>query len=523
VLPSELLMVWKRKGVILPRYAKLSAENLETARELIEAYKEHVGEKKRALKEFMGELEGEGHDYRFVRGLSFLLDRRSSFKFNDTVSPVDLRRRIFQATQEFGLPTTLEKRNRVIENVAAELKITTEMVEDFLYADLDSELILERFDPVSSQELLEKYNLSLTQTLLFDSTELTFTASGNWQRIFYAVKKLGLIYDAYEDAGFWVKIDGPASLFKLTRRYGTATAKLLPYVVANPEWTVKAKILWKYTNEICNFEIESSKHRALLRSYAQPVSYDSSAEEDFAARFNALKSGWLLKREPEPVLAGKQVIIPDFSIEREGVKVYVEIVGFWTMEYLMRKIEKLKKVNVNMFVAVNEALACDKLASLEKHARLNVIYYKNKIPLAPLLSYLKESLHAVQTGQTDFLKNLPVVFTEPYVGFEEFAARIGISVDAVRTVLTEKIPPGYVLLTNGLIKKEKLEDIWKKIEEQITQRGRLPLSESVKIVENDGVEDATSAIEALGYKILWHGISSEKAEVIKPKQAPNQN
>jgi predicted nuclease of restriction endonuclease-like RecB superfamily len=516
MLPSELLLVWKRKGLIWPRYAKLSSDNLEIASGLIGVYKRHVGEKKRALKEFVGELEDGGYDYRFVRGLSFLLDRGSVFRCNDRVSPVDLRRKTFQATARFGLPTTPEQRSKIIEKIASELKITPQMVEEFFYADLDSELILERFDPPSPQVLLEKYNLSLTQTLLFDSTELNFTASGNWQRIFYAVKKLGLIYDAYKDDEFWVKIDGPASLFKLTRRYGTAMAKLLPYIVANPEWTIEAKILWKYTNEICNFKIESWKHSTMLRSYLPTISYDSIVEEDFAARFEALKSGWRLRREPEPVLAGKQVIIPDFSLEKEGIKVYVEIVGFWTMEYLLRKIEKLKKIDVNMFVAVNEALVCEKLANLEKYARLNIIYYHDRIPLAPILRYLKEAFQGIQAEQTRFLKSFPVIFTEPFVKFEEFASRIGVSVDAVRVTLAEKTPPGYMLLPNGLVKKDKLEQIGKKVEEQINRSGRLPLSESIKIAETEGVEDAVSAMEALGYKIVWHGISTEEAEIIKP-------
>src|SRR5208283_5994574 len=256
--------------------------------------------------------------------------------------PVDLRRKIFQATEKVGLPTTTEKRQRIIAVAASEMALTSENFEEYLYADLDDELILEKFTPPSPRELLEQYNLSLSQTLLFDSTELTFTASGNWQSLFYYVKKLGLIYEVYRDNGLLVKIDGPSSLFKLTKRYGISIAKLLPIIVANPEWAITAKILWKYTNEICNFKIENQKQGALFKKpNLPPVTYDSAAEESFALQFQAVKSGWTLKREPEPVPAGNQVIIPDFSLERAGVKVYLEIVGFWTEEYILRKAEKL--------------------------------------------------------------------------------------------------------------------------------------------------------------------------------------
>jgi predicted nuclease of restriction endonuclease-like RecB superfamily len=524
MLPSDLLVVSKRKGAIWPRYAKLANDNLEVATSLIEAYKRHVGEKKSVLKEFVGELEDRGYEYRFVRGLSFLLDKRSIFKCLCQVNPVDVRRRAYQATGKFGLPTTQEQRERIIEIVASEIKVDGGAVERFLYADLDSELVLEKFDPLLPEELLEEYNLSLTQTLLFDSTELNFTASGNWQRIFYAVKRFGLIYEANRNGRFWVKIDGPASLFKLTRRYGTAIAKLLPVIMANPEWTVEAKILWKYTNEICDFKIESWKHRAILKKpQLSAVSYDSAVEEDFAAHFQALKSGWNLRREPEPVLAGKQVIIPDFSLEREGIKVYMEVVGFWTTEYLLRKIEKLKKVDVSMLVAVNEALACEKLASLRKHVQLNVIYYQDRIPLAPILRYLEEAFREVKATQKGLVKDLPIVFTEPVVTFEEFAARIGVSVEAVKTALTERPPQDYVVLPNSLVRKERLQEIEKRIDAHLSQTGRLQLTDALSIFEAEGVSDATSALENLGYRIRWRGISAEKAEVLKPQKSPTNS
>jgi len=518
VLPSELLLVRRRKGRIWPRYARLSDENLEVAKLLIDAYSHHVGEKKNVLKVFVSELEDVGYDYRFVRGLSVLLDRRSDFRCNVKVNPIDLRRKLYQATEKLGLPTTPEQRSRIIESAASELKLTAETVEESFYADLDSELVLTEFNPLPPQELLENYNVSLTQTLLFSSTELNFTASGNWQTIFYTVKRLGLIYEAYRSGGFWVKIDGPASLFKLTRRYGTALAKLLPAIIGNPKWTVEAKILWKYTNEICNFKIESSKHSPILKTPKPPVvSYDSVVEENFATRFQALKSDWRLRREPEPVPAGKHVIIPDFSFERQNVKVYMEVVGFWTAEYLRRKIEKLKKIDVKMLIAVDETLACEKLAKLDKRAKLNIVYYRKKIPLTSILRYLKELFQPVAEKQASFVKNLAVTFLEPIVKYEEFAARIGVSTESVRTALTEKPPQGYIVLPNSLVKKDKLKEIGKTVKEEMSRTGRLPLPEAVKIIETEGVEDVSNVLKALGYKIVWRGISPETAEVIKPE------
>ncbi len=518
MLPSNLLVVWKRKGEILPRYAKLSADNLEAANCLIEAYKGHVGEKKKTLKALVTDLENRGYEYRFVRGLALLLDRKGTFTCNCKINPVDLRRKLFEATEKVGLPTTLEKRRRILETATSEMALTLENIEEYLYADLDDELILEKLDPPSASELLEQYNLSLTQTLLFDCTELSFTASGNWQRLFYSIKKLGLIYEVYRDNDcLWVKIDGPVSLFKLTKRYGINIAKLLPLIVANPGWTINAKILWKYTNEICNFKIESRKHSFLLRKPTLlPVTYDSAAEESFASQFQAVKSGWTLKREPEPVPAGTQVIIPDFSLERADLKIYMEIVGFWTEEYLLRKAEKLKQVKEKMLLLVDEALACEKLAALEKRPQLHFIYYHDKIPLASILRYLEKAFEEVKAKEIKFLENLPVKFTEPVVAYDEFADRVGVSVEAVTAVLTVNSPLGYVAMPNILVSKKKLGQIGTAIEEWLKQSGKLSLSEATGIIEAEGVSDASCALTHLGYKITWHGINSEQAEVSKP-------
>jgi len=229
-----------------------------------------------------------------------------------------------------------------------------------------------------------------------------------------------------------------------------------------------------------------------------------------------LTSGWILRREPEPVLAGRQVIIPDFSLEKDGTKVYLEIVGFWTVDYLLRKVEKLKKTDVDMLVVVNQKLACEKLSNLGKQGRLNVMYYRDRIPLSPVLRYLEQASREVKAKQTSLVREMPIVFTELIVDFGELAARIGVSSEAVKAVLTEKPPQDYVVMSDKLVRKDLLEQIGRTIDERIRQQGRISLSEAAETIETEGVEDATGVLEALGYKINWRGISIENAEVVKP-------
>lgn len=482
------------------------------AQNLIEIYKNNIGKKKKTIKDHIYQFEE--HDYRFIRGLAILLDRRSTFKCESSFDPKKLRQEIFKITGNLGPATTQKKRNQILKEASKKLELPTNIIDKNIYADLDSESVLESFIEINPEELLEQYNLSLTQTLLFDSIELRFTTMHNWQKIFFKAKKLGLIYEAYQNGDLWIKIDGPNSLFKLTRRYGTNISKLLPSILRSSNWKIEAKILWKYTNEIYSFKIDSVKHKDLFRVQDDTEVYDSIVEADFGSRFQALKTKWIMKREPEPLIVGKHVMIPDFSFERDNLKIYMEVVGFWTTDYLLRKIKKLKEIKVKMLIAVDQSLACEALTQLKKHSSINILYYKKRIPLSPVLNFLREAHKQTHTKQLSFLKNLKINFTEPVVYFEEFAKRIGISVDATREVITKDPPEDYILWSKGLIKKQKAEQIKWKIDKKMKPKKKLALVDVIELLAREGI-DATSIINSVGYKIIWHGINLEKAEVIK--------
>jgi hypothetical protein len=72
--------------------------------------------------------------------------------------------------------------------------------------------------------------------------------------------------------------------------------------------------------------------------------YDSKPEERFAQDFRRVAPDWDLIREPEAVQAGDTLIFPDFALRHrgDGRRWLVEIVGFWTREYVERKLALLR-------------------------------------------------------------------------------------------------------------------------------------------------------------------------------------
>ena len=173
-----------------------------------------------------------------------------------------------------------------------------------------------------------------------------------------------------------------------------------------------------------------------------------------------------------------------------------------------------------MLLLVNEDLACEKLSALEKRSQLDLIYYRDKISLAPILRYLETQFEQVKSKEIKVLEGLPIKFTESIVGFEEFAARIGVSTEAARAFIVANPPPGYVTLPNTLVSNEKLMQIGDRIKVAFNQSRKLPLKEAARIIAEERVDDSTNVLAKLGYKIRWRGIDSQQAEVFEdPKDS----
>lgn len=103
-------------------------------------------------------------------------------------------------------------------------------------------------------------------------------------------------------------------------------------------------------------------HTCGLQShYPDEPIFDSTAEEAFFEKFaRNKKSKWTVEREGSILDLGDTVMIPDFVFRHpDGREVHLEIVGFWTPEYLEKKLDKAKRAGLdNLILAVPEALNC---------------------------------------------------------------------------------------------------------------------------------------------------------------------
>ena len=209
MLTSDLLITKISRGKIEPVYALLDLDTLEIARSVIGVFQEHVG---RTYGELIEELESiEEINYRLIRGLAQILERRCVIETDSAIDPITARRTVFEESR--GFVSSEEERKKVLDTVARKLSIESDALEKALWADHEGNLVIKGFQAIVAEDLLRHYNLSLAQTLLFRATGMEIQIEDNYQPVFRKIKQLGLIYSIQDGK---ISVEGPTSLFKLT-------------------------------------------------------------------------------------------------------------------------------------------------------------------------------------------------------------------------------------------------------------------------------------------------------------------
>jgi predicted nuclease of restriction endonuclease-like RecB superfamily len=409
MLTADLARSRTRGGEIRPLFIDISEQRYrETAAELIELFETHLGEPKGDLEDAIDELTVADTDYKIVQGLAKLLMDECEFEVRAAAEPGEIRQRLFEkANDRYPIvrqPTLGEDTQKleVYSAVADELGISLEECYQGMYADLEDNRRLVRFgdqtvDDYDGDEtgtsttkltgnskraydqreqtvdwLLARYNLALAQAVLYDAAEMRIRVWDSVGTVFSYVKLFGLMHRIYpidgdgnrvpstdEAAGYEAVLDGPASLFRQSQKYGIRMANFLPALPLCDRWEMTAAILADGPTEDTNrFTLDHTD--GLVSHYSAGTQFDSDVERTLARKWDRATTDWELVREDDVFDLGDEVLIPDFAIEHpDGRRAVLEIVGFWTPEYLSAKLQKIRQVDADNFVlAVSERLDC---------------------------------------------------------------------------------------------------------------------------------------------------------------------
>jgi predicted nuclease of restriction endonuclease-like RecB superfamily len=606
MLPLELLRtkITNKGKRITPLFCLPSADNLLLSKKLITEF--HFSNNK---KETKGELqkrlflyENSYDDFKLIRGLIILLERRCIFKINQFIysedkthsfvtqlpSSFSLRKVLFEESSKDGLPLDHTQREKIFQNVASKLDIDTNYIEKLMWLDQDDYLILESFSSIEPMHLLGIYNLAILQTLLFNSVNFEFTVKGgtNWKQVLRTIKRNGLMYNlqkvhknlennfsketqfnkhkqdiisnddfkSYFNDDIICFIDGPLSIFKLTNKYGVLIAKVIPKIISSHKWNIKASIIKNSISgrKLYEFNLSSDSDIYIFNaindrfqnnyqfedSNDNNLNFDSSVETKFATQFEKYRTGWKLIREPDPlILPNGRAFIPDFLFEKYDKRIYFEIIGFWTPQYLERKFKKIHEIiktnegKYDLLIAINENNFVSESTELKKlllsNSMLNdnsiIVYKKDSIPMKKLLFCLKsieskimnQNLERYRTAMEDYIVDL-LNNNYEIINLEEISKVYDVSINSLSDIIsnlrTNVHLKNYIIQNSLLISKKKLN----KIKDEIGDIDNLIKIQEIFENNNIPVQYTIDTLKHIGFEILWRGMDSSNI-IIKRK------
>jgi predicted nuclease of restriction endonuclease-like RecB superfamily len=341
---------------------------LPYAQRMLEVYREGAGRTRHELHQDIHKIFREEPDCpsRRIEAFCKLLDDVSVYDRDIGGKAANLRKKVFRFSA--GFHPLVQEVDRFFEHSEADIKakIAADMgkpwpvIERDLFADITEYHRLREFSGYPGpRELLSRYNVAQVQAALYRAVEMIVWTGDDFKTILRYAKLARLMHTIHrtDEGRYRVHFDGPASVLRNTRRYGVHMAKFFPALVACRDWSMHARIATARKGFMLSLQLS---HRDHLKSHFPPLEeFDSSIEENFAEKWGSEKrEGWSLIREGEILYKGQKVFFPDFVLQHDdGRKVYLEIIGFWTPQYLKAKIETLTTFQEhNILIAVLESV-----------------------------------------------------------------------------------------------------------------------------------------------------------------------
>jgi len=334
------------------------AAYLQVAQQCIAIYRQGVG---RVRQELHGDVEDclgriPGCPPRRISAFCKLLDDAGEYAIS-TGKAAALRKRVFSIAAT--LHPIVERREGIFENevldaqakVANEIGLSWQEIEDRLFDDVIELQKLKQFpDALTPAAMLSRYNLAQTQAALYKATRVRIDAFAQAPTIIRQAKLAGLMHrvgrirkpEDKSAIGYRMILDGPVSSMRESTRYGIGFAKLLPTLLACQQWDLLADVIGPQDR---HFELRINPSDRLTSESAEPPEFDSDLERRIAELWeNDPVEGWRFARDQEFLVQGQQVFTPDFILtDNSGVTIYIEVVGFWTPEYLNEKQQRLEQ------------------------------------------------------------------------------------------------------------------------------------------------------------------------------------
>ena len=303
------------------------------------------------------------------------------------------------------------ERDKMISRIEKKLKIPKDSLENLLFFDIESERILVKVEDTKPSSITAWFNYDTIETTLSYALDLQIKSSklpGHIAKNLVYVSKKNYVFSdiSLEEDGYVINILPPLEMFKDKGNWGRNISKVSMFIIRS---LLKEKIDFQLKSIIMPrkrkalFTLDSN-FLPTLPSFRededkQRPEIDSKIEDRFLKSWKSYH-GWKAYPEPEAIIIGKKLYVPDFLLERGDKSVYVEIVGFYTMKYIQKKKTQMKELSS---LGVPILYLVDKEISVHFNDVRNVIILQYTGTSVPS----KELLNILDSYYSDFEERLP--------------------------------------------------------------------------------------------------------------------
>jgi predicted nuclease of restriction endonuclease-like RecB superfamily len=366
VLTKDLLRYRKAGARILPSFVDAgNARLLEFASSLITTFEESLDLTRAEIEEICTPLLKSGKDSKTLLGIHRTLLGRCDFSHRLETDYSDLRSRLFRASAE-RLRTDGDgvhcdpsvHRATVLGKCGISEPEGLEQV----FADLPEYERLERVRKTFPAELLQRYNVSLVQSLLLRSKRLHLRVcdpdSSAMRGFLRHLRFFRLLADIRKDSDgntgnrkegtvLDITVDGPLSLFENTQKYGLQIACFFPAVCRLATWRLAAVV----EIDERQYDLKLDESCGLRPQYRSDHEYVPDEIRRFEEEFSRRDTVWQVVDGLDLLDFGNQeIVFPDFSFRSRSPAcdagiVHLELFHRWHSGPLSRRIAMLDRTD----------------------------------------------------------------------------------------------------------------------------------------------------------------------------------
>ncbi len=331
------------------------------------------------------------------------------------LTPQQIRGKIFDLANKSSKGfVSLEKRIDLVAEIEKELNIPKNKLDELLYIDTDSEQILIKNNDVEPIQLICYFNYDTIETILCFALNLQIIMKklpGYLAKNLVFISKKNYVFTdiTLSEEGYQISIEPPLELYRDTSSWGRNISNVATYIlrtILREEIPFQLKAAVRPRKRRASFTL-SSEYLPLLPSFKKSEDEEFKPEIDSKVESKFLKTwrnykGWKAKPEPEAIIAGKKMYVPDFLLQRGEKEVYLEIVGYYTMKYIQKKkmqMKELSRLGIPIIYLIDESIESN---FSDVKGVVTTIFSGTDIPNNEVARLLEEKY-------TDYEERLPIL------------------------------------------------------------------------------------------------------------------